>query len=268
MERNMKRKGFTFLREYYDSLIKLSDKQRLKIYDVIVEYSFSGDPATFDNICDEVAEAVLLLMKPRLDDSLNKFKAGTKGGKSKRLLQIENERSEIKPFINRNASKTEADNKQNNSKTETDYEQNISATEAKNSHCASKQGTDVRETTVCKTTGSSCSTPLKENNDFDDFWEIYPRKVGKGVAKKIWGRIKPTFEQKTKILDAIRKQKKSLQRQRDNGQYIPNPSTWLNESRWDDELPERVSSSNFTDYPQRDYSDEYISQFVMNWDIP
>ena len=28
----------------------------------------------------------------------------------------------------------------------------------------------------------------------------------------------------------------SAQWQRDNGQYIPHPATWLNQGRWDDEL--------------------------------
>jgi hypothetical protein len=35
---------------------------------------------------------------------------------------------------------------------------------------------------------------------------------------------------------AVEAQKKSKQWQKDDGQYIPNPSTWLNQGRWDDEL--------------------------------
>jgi hypothetical protein len=33
-------------------------------------------------------------------------------------------------------------------------------------------------------------------------------------------------------------QKTSAQWQKDNGQYIPNPATWLNQGRWDDEIKE------------------------------
>lgn len=38
------------------------------------------------------------------------------------------------------------------------------------------------------------------------------------------------------MLKAIEVQKKSDQWQRDNGQYIPYPATWLNGRRWEDEI--------------------------------
>ena len=38
------------------------------------------------------------------------------------------------------------------------------------------------------------------------------------------------------MLEAIAKQKKSDMWKRDKGQYIPNPSTWLNQKRWEDDL--------------------------------
>ena len=40
----------------------------------------------------------------------------------------------------------------------------------------------------------------------------------------------------TGMVKAIEVQKKSEQWQRDNGQYIPHPSTWLNQRRWEDEM--------------------------------
>ena len=39
------------------------------------------------------------------------------------------------------------------------------------------------------------------------------------------------------MLSAIDTQKKSDQWKKDNGQFIPNPTTWLNQRRWEDELP-------------------------------
>ncbi len=38
------------------------------------------------------------------------------------------------------------------------------------------------------------------------------------------------------IMTAIERQKQSEQWIRDNGQYIPMPSTWLNQRRWNDEM--------------------------------
>lgn len=71
--------------------------------------------------------------------------------------------------------------------------------------------------------------------DFDRFWEEYPKKVGKKEAKKAFGRAKKTTDAET-MIRAVIAQKSSGQWKRDNGRYIPNPATWLNQGRWDDEI--------------------------------
>ncbi len=71
---------------------------------------------------------------------------------------------------------------------------------------------------------------------FDAFWNAYPKKVGKGAAEKSFKKLKPSGELLQKMLEAIERQRQSDQWRRDNGQYIPNPATWLNQSRWDDEV--------------------------------
>lgn len=71
---------------------------------------------------------------------------------------------------------------------------------------------------------------------FDVFWKAYPRKVGKGAAEKSWLRLKPTEELRTVILKAIEIHKSSNGWTKDNGDYIPHPSTWLNQRRWEDEV--------------------------------
>lgn len=38
------------------------------------------------------------------------------------------------------------------------------------------------------------------------------------------------------MLNAIETAKQSRQWNKDNGQYIPNPATWLNQKRWEDEI--------------------------------
>lgn len=71
---------------------------------------------------------------------------------------------------------------------------------------------------------------------FDAFWNAYPKKVGKGAAEKIFKKLKPSGDLLQKMLDAIEVQKQSDQWKRDNGQYIPNPATWLNQTRWEDSV--------------------------------
>jgi len=70
---------------------------------------------------------------------------------------------------------------------------------------------------------------------FDEFWAAYPKKVGKGDARKAWQKIRPSRDLLEKILEAIESQLDSWQWRRDSGQFIPHPATWLNQSRWEDE---------------------------------
>ena len=79
-------------------------------------------------------------------------------------------------------------------------------------------------------------TENKQQEYFSIFWASYPKKVGKGAAEKSWKKIKPTKDLLEKMLNAIETAKQSMQWNKDNGQYIPNPATWLIQKRWEDEI--------------------------------
>ena len=70
-----------------------------------------------------------------------------------------------------------------------------------------------------------------KDRDFESFWEIYPRKVGKQKAREVYLQLQ---EEPEVILAAVRRQRACAQWQRQNGQFIPNPATWLQERRWED----------------------------------
>lgn len=72
------------------------------------------------------------------------------------------------------------------------------------------------------------------DDKFEVFWKQYPRKVGKQAALRAWKRIKHLDLEV--ILKALEVQKQSEQWRRDGGQYIPHPTTWLIQGRWDDEV--------------------------------
>jgi hypothetical protein len=69
------------------------------------------------------------------------------------------------------------------------------------------------------------------------FWQAYPKKTGKGAAEKSFSRQKVDDTLLDIILKAIEIQKQSEQWQKNGGQFIPNPATWLNQKRWEDETP-------------------------------
>lgn len=80
-------------------------------------------------------------------------------------------------------------------------------------------------------------TPIPpEGGGFAEFWSAYPLKKAKATAEKAWAKLKPGAELTATILSAIATQRASADWQRDGGQYIPHPTTWLNQRRWEDEV--------------------------------
>ena len=94
---------------------------------------------------------------------------------------------------------------------------------------------------LCLSDSSLHSLPpksdLKSNGhaeEFEQFWRAYPKKVGKKKAQLAWKKAgdRPEIAQ---VIRRIEESKRTDQWTKDNGQFIPHPSTWINEGRWDDE---------------------------------
>lgn len=99
----------------------------------------------------------------------------------------------------------------------------------------------------------------EQDTRFAQFWDAYPRHVAKQDARKKFGTLNPDDELLEVMLKAIEAQKRSEQWTKDNGQFIPHPSTWINQRRWEDETPKPsaiVKVLPAQQYSQRDYSGE------------
>jgi len=72
---------------------------------------------------------------------------------------------------------------------------------------------------------------------FDEFWEIYPRKVGKLDAEKAYTKAltKATVD---RIRIGVEKFAANCG---SDPKFVPHPATWLNAGRWDDERQEKQS---------------------------
>jgi len=70
---------------------------------------------------------------------------------------------------------------------------------------------------------------------FNAFWTVYPRKVAKDAAWKAWQRRRPSAELTQQICAALAWQRQQDGWLKDGGQFIPNPATWINAGRWQDE---------------------------------
>lgn len=87
-----------------------------------------------------------------------------------------------------------------------------------------------------------------QSDMFETFWKAYPRKVNKQGAAKAFKKLKPNDDLFKAIMDGLENHKKSKQWTRDDGQYIPHPTTWLNGRRWEDELESEVNAPKYDDW--------------------
>lgn len=204
--------GFTFFHSFYEAAQGLKEKERLQFYEAIINYSITGEEP---ELCD-VAKSMFLLAKPVLDKSREKSKSGKKGGEAK---------------TKQTTSKTKASTKQNESKSEATAKQTASDISEDKDKEIEKDKEYITPHTPQG--GDGAGSAVKKR--FDLFWAAYPNKTGKGAAEKSWNKLRPTKELFSQIMEVLQKAVRCEQWVRENGRYIPNPATWLNQRRWEDE---------------------------------
>lgn len=77
----------------------------------------------------------------------------------------------------------------------------------------------------------------EQTESFSEFWNLYPRKIGKQAALRAFIKAADKTDSTTIIAGV---QRMATDPNLPPKQFIPHPATWLNEGRWDDEpYPER-----------------------------
>jgi hypothetical protein len=71
---------------------------------------------------------------------------------------------------------------------------------------------------------------IYESKEFINFWEQYPKKVGKLEAAKAIKKLLKKQSDYDTMIESLKTYRFSKEKQ-----YIPNPATWLNQRRWEDE---------------------------------
>ena len=221
----MERGQFTFYRSFWDALQTLPKKERLAAYEAICDYALNGNEQTLTGS----AATIFILTRPTLDSGRRKAASGKQGGE-KSKANPEDSESETEANRKQSGSKPKAKRKQTESKKEIEKEKEIE-------------------------TENECYARACEA--FDVFWESYPKKVGKEAARKAFAKVKVPVET---LVAAVEEQKRGGQWQRDNGQYIPNPATWLNQGRWEDEVQEAFDKG----LPKPRANDDGMDRY-MNW---
>jgi hypothetical protein len=91
------------------------------------------------------------------------------------------------------------------------------------------------------------NTTYKEDNRtdiidaFEKFWEVYPRKIGKAAALKAFEKAAKKTEP-AHIIECVISWTSNTNLP--EMQFIPHPTTWLNQGRWQDDLGAVSQSKN------------------------
>lgn len=105
---------------------------------------------------------------------------------------------------------------------------------------------------------------------FETFYKAYPRKVGKANVEKWFNKNKPNEELFNLMMKKLEIFKKSPDWFKDNGQFIPYPTTWLNQKRWEDELEIDQKTliqdtQDYTVFETRDMTDDEYAEMLANY---
>ncbi|MDY0096218.1 MAG: hypothetical protein RBT80_26280 [Candidatus Vecturithrix sp.] len=103
----------------------------------------------------------------------------------------------------------------------------------------------------------SCPPSDIYSESFEMWWKLYPKKVGKDAAYKAWQKVaKRKTVTVTELTNAIQQQVDACHFKGSNGDdFIPQPSTWLNQGRWMDELKQPCKTVTPKQYVKT-YADE------------
>lgn len=93
------------------------------------------------------------------------------------------------------------------------------------------------------------------SDEFLEFWEIYPKKIGKGKAFEEYERIKQMPDNKI-LIEKVKIYKETRSWKKDNGQFIPHPATWLHQRRWEDEVEKEKVIRGQQDWGDDDEEEE------------
>ena len=201
----MERGQFTFYGSFYKAIRRIRKKSaRADAYDAICAYALLGIEPEMDAL-DAGAAIVFDLIKPNLDASKRKAEgrmAKRNGEDTGKILGRQEE--------------------EEGKKKENLYKRDIEC----NTECDTECNTECDTQNECYNPGA--------RRDFETFWSVYPRKVGKQAAWRAFAGVSVPVQT---LVEAVNAQRTSEQWTREGGRFTPNPATWLNRCGWEDELP-------------------------------
>ncbi len=235
------RDNFVFYRSFYEAIGELPREMQLEVLLDLINYALNAvEPQS-----SGMAKAVFILMRPQIDANNKKYENGKKGGEhGKKGGRPPNDKQDKdSPEPRKNPREATGEPPKNplgvSGKTpNVNDNDNVNVNENVNANdippCSPPSGGKGERCEQDNRATTGAKTPLEES--FKLFWTAYPKKRSKGAAQKAWAKVRPDSSLLAAILEAIAAQKRSEAWQKQGGQYIPYPATWLNARGWEDEM--------------------------------
>ena len=229
--------SFTIKRSVKDSCGQLSDAECGRLFRAMLAYAFDGKMEELRGNEQYAWVFVREMIEDSVTDrrSLTSRANGKKGGRP-----IEPTSQQNLFELGFDAEKTKERNKEEKSPLEEETKKERTKERNKEEHNPTREETKKEQ--------SIYSAPARVDLDadsaaFDAFWSAYPRRVGKGAARKAFAKAITKVDLQT-MLDALERRKSSNQWAKDGGEFVPHPSTWLNQERWEDDLDSEGGINN------------------------
>lgn len=237
-----KKKSFIFYYDWWDIFEPLSQEQKGELITAIFDYVKNGTEPEYKDLALKISFNVIRNALKRDGEKYEKKCLKNAENAKKRWEKNANECERI------NSDAKYADNDNDN---DTDNE-------------IDNDNDNVNDSDKSSSSSFSTKTVCTYSDDFLNFWQEYPKKVGKGDAFNKWKKAKLTIGDKEDILSALNWQKKSERWRDNNGRYIPNPSTYISQRRWEDE-PYEGLNPDYTD-PSRYTGGDTLPDFILRGD--
>lgn len=210
------RKSFLLYLDYEKHLLLLDDLQRGRLFSALFAYARTGEKPKLTG-----AEGMAFsFISSQMDRDNEKWK-------SIRDKKVQNGKKGGRPKANGFDEKAKKANGFSEKQSEAKKAVNVNANVNVNGNVT---GTVTEYITPKSPAGEA----------FEKFWESYPRKAAKQAARKAFDKLHVDEVLLNAMLDALDWQKQTPNWKKDNGQFVPYPSTWLNNHRWEDEKPDAI----------------------------
>lgn len=203
-----------------------------------------GGRLFFEGIEENIIEEIALTIDEEIENVEVTFQYLLNQGLVEEITQNEYLMPETKLLIGSETSAAERMRKHRNSKKALQCYADVTTCNDGVTNCYTDIDIekDIDKEYICANNGANAptesanETPFDPKMHFEEFWNLYPKKVNKKKAKDKFCKICKNEETLKKIMNGLTIQIKSKDWLKENGQYIPHPTTWLHGERWNDEL--------------------------------